>query len=182
MKLNNIKTERSSITLWVALSLPVLITMFLFLFLRINGMYDGRKYLQNVGDLSSRAAISKVDIGSMLTIPAGEEEPQPQIDETEAISIAQQYLKNNLSLNKNMFTADVNTLIDNNSLSVDETSFQPNSATDEGVAIKVLNNSSYINPITGEAVTSPSVLIVMQFKLALIFGPKIITTYSIASI
>lgn len=178
-----IKNERSSITLWVTLSLPVIIILFFFLFLRTNNIFQGTRYLQNVGDLASSSAVSQINMNSLFTVPLDENEPLPLIEEDAAITVAQEYLKDNLSQQSDMFTSDVIDLIDKNDLSVAETNYMPTIPDQEGIAIIVLNDRgiSY-NPATDEPITSPSVLIVMQFRMNVMAGTQIVTTYSIASI
>lgn len=172
IKKNN---EQGSVTLWFAMTVPIFVILFFFMYLQINMMAANNRYIENVCELAADAAAAEVDIATLSTIPVGYDEPFPQIDTTEARKVAQEYLMDNFEHNKGIFKYDLEETVYVDDLPLDEETLQPIFSDRNGVAVKILNNTSYINPKTGEPIEEASVLIVIQTVIKNFMNEKTIT-------
>ena len=177
-------SDKGSVNLWVVFAVPVLVTLFLFLFLDITLSYNYRRYVQNVGDLAAEAAALEIDETTLFYPPPGETEPIILLDTDDASNIAEDYLYDNLITEQNYISPPIEELLGETStrnLILDQNN-RPISSDEIGIEIVVLEPNIGYNPINDTVVSTSSVLIVIQIPINSLKGPRMITTYSIASL
>jgi hypothetical protein len=177
-------SDIGSVNLWVVFAVPVLVTLFMFLFLDITLSYNYKRYVQNVGDLAAEAAVLEIDETTLFYPPPGETEPIILLDTDDASNIADTYLYDNLITEQNYIKTPIQELLGDSStrsLILDQNN-RPISSDEIGIAIVILSPDIGYNPINDTVVSTSSILVVIQIPINSLEGPRMITTYSIATL
>lgn len=162
--------DGGSISLWVALMVPVLALFFFSLFLGLLLEGQDRARLQDSGDLAAQAAAGCLDESQML---AG----QTVFDETAAAAMAQDYLEANYAA-RGIPTRVAEAQLADNGLALDGND-RILGGTD-GITVRFLYPGRDVDPTTGGYVTKPYVLIAALVTVDRSFGGS--TTYPVYSL
>jgi len=166
------RKDHGSVSLWVALVVPVLMSLFFWLFLGLLLQGNDRVSLQDAGDLSVLAAAGTLDAERMLS-------GQVVFDEVPAAESALAYLGENYA-SQGLPLTEAFALLSGRGLALDADN-RPTEGLD-GITVRFLYPGTGVDPLTGGFVIKPTVLLVSRVTVRRQFGGDTrYTTYSMAS-